>query len=237
MIATFTHAQQMAGYYKNSTHKGIGVDIDFIVIFLKGLAVGFIGAVPLGPLGVICIRRTLQCGFFAGVIGGIGTAFADAIFGIISAFGLTFLAKFLTDMEVPLRIVGGVFMLAMGVHLLMQKPKDQKLQDTASTSSLSHMGSIVSNFFLTITNPIAIVFFTMAFASLGIAENQSFVKGVIVVVGVFFGSMLSWTLLSALVSIKRNSRMLSSTLWINRIAGTALLLCAAWALAILLTMI
>ncbi len=210
------------------------MDLDYLIIFIKGLAVGFVGAVPLGPLGIICIRRTLQAGFFAGVIGGLGTAFADALFGVISAFGLTFIAKLLTDMETPLRLIGGAFMLAMGLHLLFHKAAALKIQDGTPPSSFSHAGNIVSNFFLTITNPIAIVFFTMAFASLGIAENQSFMKGAIVVLGVFCGSMVSWILLSALVSIKRNSRMFSSTLWINRITGSALLLCAAWALAILL---
>lgn len=213
------------------------MEIDFLIVFFKGLAVGFVGAVPLGPLGVICIRRTLQAGFFAGAIGGIGTAFADAIFGIISAFGLTFIAKFLTDMEVPLRIVGGAFMLAMGIYLLTHKPTEKTIQEAPATSKFSHMGNIISNFFLTITNPVAIVFFTMAFASLGIAENQSFIKGAVVVLGVFCGSMLSWILLSGLVSLKRNSRLLSNMIWINRIAGVALLLCAAWALAILLTMV
>lgn len=212
------------------------MDLDYIIIFIKGLAVGFVGAVPLGPLGIICIRRTLQAGFFAGVIGGIGTAFADALFGVISAFGLTFIAKLLTDMEMPLRLIGGVFMLAMGLHLLFHKADALKIQDGTAPSSFSHMGNIVSNFFLTITNPIAIVFFTMAFASLGIAENHSLVKGAIVVVGVFCGSMISWILLSALVSLKRNSRMFSSTLLINRVTGCALLLCAGWALAILLPM-
>jgi threonine/homoserine/homoserine lactone efflux protein len=139
-------------------------------------------------------------------------------------------------MELPLRIVGGVFMLAMGLHLLTHKPKEQKL-DLTATASRSYMSDIVSNFFLTITNPVAIVFFTMAFASLGLAENQTFIKGTSVVLGMFCGSMLSWTLLSAFVSLKRNSKMLSNMLWVNRTAAVALLLCAAWALAILLTML
>jgi putative LysE/RhtB family amino acid efflux pump len=209
---------------------------ELLTIFFKGLAVGFVGAIPLGPLGIICVRRTLQSGFFAGVLGGLGTAIADALFGIISAFGLTVIAQFLKDMETPLRIVGGVFMLGMGWHVLVSKPKDYTLSDM-SPSSLSHMGNIVSNFFITLTNPLAIVFFTMAFASLGIAENQSFLEGGVVVTGVFLGSMLSWIMLAGFISFKRSAKAPSNMIWMNRIAGTLLLLCGAWALAVLIPML
>lgn len=207
--------------------------IDLILTFIKGLAVGFVGAVPLGPLGLICIRRTLQSGFVAAVVGGLGTALADAVFGIISAFGLTLIAKFISDMEAPLRLVGGIFMLAMGIAVLKSKQKELQLQDT-SPSSFSHMGNVVSNFFITITNPLALVFFTFAFASLGIAEHQSWLKGVFVVSGVFCGSMLSWIILSGVITLKRNSRMLSNMLWINRITGVVLIGCSLWALGGLL---
>lgn len=205
----------------------------YLVVFLKGLAVGFVGAVPLGPLGLICIRRTLQSGFFAAVIGGLGTALADAILAIISAFGLTVISQFLQEMEVPFRIVGGVFMFTMGWYVITNKQKELKLQDMPP-SKFSHMGNVASNFVITITNPIAIVFFTLAFASLGIGENQNFLKGAIVVTGVFVGSMISWVLLSGFITVKRNSRLLSNMLWVNRVTGVVLLGCGFWALGGLL---
>lgn len=209
------------------------MSLELLLIFVKGLAVGFVGAVPLGPLGMICIRRTLQGGFIAGVIGGLGTAIADAIFGIISAFGLTVIAKLLHDIEFPLRVGGGVFMLVIGCYVLTNKPKDITPQEQLSPSSLSHMGGIVSNFLITLTNPVAIVFFTLAFASLGIAENQGIVRGIVVVTGVFCGSMISWIALSAVVSLHRNSKILSDMIWVNRVTGVVLLLCGIWSLGVL----
>lgn len=200
--------------------------LEIIVVFLSGLAVGFVGAVPLGPLGIICIRRTLKSGFAAAVIGGLGTATADAVFGIISAFGLTYIAQWLHEMETPLCLAGGAFMLAMGIHVLTHKQQEISLQD--GNSSLSHMGNIASNFFLTLTNPLTIIFFTVAFARLGIANNASWFTNIVVVLGVFWGSMLSWILLSAFITLKRNSRLLSNMIWINRITGVVLISCGGW---------
>ncbi len=209
------------------------MDFDLPITFIKGFAIGLAGAVPLGPLGIICIRSTLQSGFISGVIGGVGTAFADAILAIISVFGLTAIAQFLKDMEVPLRLFGGVFLLAMAWHVFTHKQTEANFQ-AISAKPLSFMSNFASAFFLTLTNPIAIVFFAGAFASLGIAENQSFLKGCFVVLGVFCGSLCSWVILSGTISLKRNSPILTNMAWINRAIAVLLLLCAIWSFTILL---
>jgi len=131
--------------------------------WLSGLAIGFSIAAPVGPIGVLCVRRTLVEGRTSGFVSGLGAASADAIYGSIAAFGLTLISNFLITQQVWLRLIGGLFLCCLGLKTLLAKPAEQAA--TAKGNGL--IGAYVSTFFLTLTNPMTIISFAAIFAGLG----------------------------------------------------------------------
>lgn len=187
-----------------------------IVFFAKGLIIGFSIAAPVGPIGVLCIRRTLVQGRAIGLISGLGAATADAIYGLIAGFSLTFISGILVSHQLELRIVGGLFLCYLGVTNFLSKPADS----AATVTGKGMIGAYTSTLFLTLTNPLTILSFTAIFAGLGIASNaQSYLDSAVLVCGVFLGSALWWLLLSMGVSIFRSKFHHQSLVLVNKISG------------------
>ena len=132
---------------------------------------GFSIAAPVGPIGVLCIRRTLQNGFKSGLASGLGAASADAVYGAIAAAGLTLAADFLTEQQVWLGILGGAFLLFLGVKTFRSPPPDADGQ-APSTSKLG--GDYLSTFLLTLSNPITIFSFAAMFGGLSGGSGSGF---------------------------------------------------------------
>lgn len=169
--------------------------------FSTGMTIGFFIAAPVGPIGLLCIRRTINEGMTAGLITGLGVATADAIYGIIAGFGLTFIAQILISYQSLFRLMGGLFLCYLAVKIFLEKPA--KSSDQPSKKGL--INNYISTFFLTITNPITILAFTGIFAGLGIVNNRpNYLNATILVSGVFSGSLLWWVLLSGSISLFRN---------------------------------
>jgi threonine/homoserine/homoserine lactone efflux protein len=184
--------------------------------FLRGLIIGFSIAAPVGPIGVLCIRRTLAEGRAFGLFSGLGAATADAIYGFIAGFGLTFVSNFLIRQQVWLRIIGGGFLCFLGVRTFLSKPAEH----VASAKGNGLVGSYVSTFFLTITNPMTILSFAAIFAGLGVGgASGSYVSAAVLVLGVFIGSALWWFILSSGVSVFRTRFNPHRLWWVNRISG------------------
>jgi len=191
--------------------------------FWRGLLLGFSIALPVGPIGVLCIRRTLTQGQMTGFLSGLGAATADAIYGSIAAFGLTVISAILMGHASGLRIVGGVFLCYLGWKTLRSAPANQ----AANSLALSLWGAYTSTLLLTLTNPMTMLSFAAVFAGFGWAEtDRSQSAAVILVAGVFAGSALWWLLLSSGVSLLRSlwalreSRFNPQGLqWLNRISG------------------
>ena len=189
------------------------MDISF---FLRGLVLGFSIAAPVGPIGVLCIRRTLAEGRASGLVSGLGAATADAIYGCIAGFGLTLISKFLVSQQVWLRLIGGGFLCFLGVRTFLSKPAEH----VASAKRNGLFGSYISTFFLTITNPMTILSFAAIFAGLGVGgAGVSYVSAAVLVLGVFIGSALWWFILSSGVSIFRTRLNPDRLRWVNRISG------------------
>lgn len=172
-----------------------------LLLFIKGIAVGFAIAAPVGPVGILCIRRALTKGVLYGLVSGMGAALADAIFGAIAAFGVSFVAQFLVREQYWFQLGGGCLLLAMGVHALVAKwhPPGPR----AEANDLVH--DLVTTFFLTITNPITIFSLTAVFVAVGITTGtETLLGGALVTAGVFLGSALWWTILCGGVSLFRN---------------------------------
>lgn len=195
--------------------------MDF-VLFAKGIIAGFVIAAPMGPVGVLCAQRTLAKGIAAGLIAGSGAAVADTIFGAVAAFGLTFIADLLLDIENWLRLCGGVLLLILGGLTLAKKVKPTE----APKRSLSrHAGDFASTFVLTITNPITILSFSPVFLAVGaIVPAGDLVRAWTLILGVLAGSTLWWLTLCALASLFRQRLSLSRMQIINRISGGLIVL-------------
>jgi threonine/homoserine/homoserine lactone efflux protein len=192
------------------------MDVSFL---LRGLIIGFSIAAPVGPIGVLCIRRTLAEGRIHGLVSGLGAATADAIYGCIAAFGLTFISDFLISEQIWLRLIGGGFLCLLGVKTFLSKPVEQ-----AATIRLTGLfGGYASTFFLTLTNPMTILSFAAIFAGLGVGSSgEGYASAVVLVLGVFTGSALWWLVLSTSVSMFRRKFTPSGLQWINRISGMIL---------------
>lgn len=190
------------------------MSLDF---FLKGLILGFSIATPVGPIGILCIRKTLEFGRFSGFFSGLGAACADAVYAIIAAFGLTFISEFLLQGQFWLGLIGGLFLLYLGYSTFKTVPNAQLKQVT-------HTGlarDFISTFFLTITNPMTILSFLAVFAALGLQTTQGdYFQATQLVLGVFLGSAMWWLLLSEGVALFRKKVSAHVMKWINRLAGT-----------------
>ena len=188
-------------------------------LLLKGLVMGFSIAAPVGPIGVLCIRRTLGDGFPHGVVSGLGTALADAIYGCIAAFGVTAVSDFLIGSQLWLRLVGGVFLLYLGYSTFRSVPAEKAA--TAGGGGLGGLaGACTSAFFLTLTNPMTIVSFAAVFAGLGLGSApESRASAALLVFGVFSGSMLWWLFLSGSVHMLRSRFDHGRLVWVNRLSG------------------
>jgi len=183
---------------------------------LRGILIGFSIAAPVGPIGVLCIRRTLAEGRATGFVSGLGAATADAIYGCIAGFGLTLVARFLMDQQMWLRLFGGAFLCYLGVKTVLSRPADQ----AASANGSGLAGAYGSTFLLTLTNPMTILSFAAVFAGLGLASaGGSYASAGILVLGVFTGSALWWLLLSGGASLLRGKFDARRLEWVNRISG------------------
>jgi threonine/homoserine/homoserine lactone efflux protein len=187
---------------------------------LKGILIGFSIAAPVGPIGVLCIRRTLADGRAAGLLSGLGAATADALYGCVAGFGMTLISSFLVNQQNWIRLVGGAFLCYLGVKTLLTKPA----QEPAEVKKKGLLGSFISTFFLTVTNPITILSFAAIFAGLGLASSDNnFSSAGFLVLGVFCGSAAWWLLLSGVVGLFREKFGHKAMQWVNRISGMIIL--------------
>ena len=185
--------------------------------FLKGLIIGFVIAAPVGPIGVLCARRTLMFGRRAWFFSGMGAATADAIYGFVAAFGLTLVSDFFIGHNVLLRLVGGSLLCILGFKALVAVPAT-KLDHPTTLKRFAGMYS--STFYLTLTNPMTIFSFAAVFAGFGLAGVKGSVfSASALILGVFLGSALWWMFLAGVFSIFRTRFHAHQLRWVNYISG------------------
>jgi threonine/homoserine/homoserine lactone efflux protein len=190
----------------------------------KGLVIGFSVAAPIGPIGVLCIRRTLAGSFVSGVTSGLGAAAADAVYGSVAAFGLTAVASFLVGQRLVLGLAGGALLCLLGYRVFVsgaaRGPGDAGR--TAPAKSPDMWRGFLSTFFLTITNPMPILFFIAIFAGAGLAAPDDYFSAGSLVVGVFAGSALWWLILCAGTDLFRQMISDRTMRIINYLAGVVI---------------
>ena len=190
---------------------------------LKGLVhgalIGFAIAAPVGPVGMMVIRRTLEGGLLRGVLAGLGAALADAFYGAIGAIGLTFVSHFLSEYGFWIRLGGGALICYLGVHTFLAPPP--AASDTGAPPH--HARAFLSTLLLGLANPTTILAFAAAFAAFGPGSyTKDYVTASVVMCSVFAGASLWWLMLTASVSLLRGRLSLNGMKWINRVAGSLL---------------
>ncbi|KAA0683291.1 LysE family translocator [Roseomonas genomospecies 6] len=196
--------------------------MDTLPALLKGLVIGFSIAAPVGPIGLLCIRRTLSDGPAHGFASGLGAASADAVYGAIAGFGVALVTDALIGAQVTLKLVGGLMLLWLGWSTLRARPAERP---AAAGGAAGLAGAYASTFALTLANPATILSFAAVFGGLGVSaagEGNSTTVAALLVAGVFSGSALWWLGLSASVGAFRRRVTPAAMLWINRGSGAVL---------------
>ncbi len=161
-------------------------------IFFKGIIIGLITGMPLGPIGAICMRTTLANGASFGIAAGLGSCVADSIYASVAALGLSFISMFLARFQHYLRLVGGIILIIVGVHGILSK-KEIK-QEISNSKTLAR--SFLSTFILALANPATIFSFLFVFSSYGSRNiGHGIIARVILIFGVFCGSLIWWVIL------------------------------------------
>ncbi len=202
-----------------------------ISLFFKGFLVGMIISAPIGPVGVLCIQRTVNNGRLSGVISGVAAAIGDSIFAIIAAFGLTFISSMIIENEYWIRIFGGVILLYFGFRVYTSKPRDC----SAAEDKVNHFGTFGSAFLLTMSNPLVIFSILAVFAILGIVNpTASYSSTALLIFGVFTGAVFLYILVCNFFFNHRDRLGQRGGMLLNRITGLIILACSGYAFLSLL---
>ena len=196
------------------------------IVFLKGLIIGFAMAVPIGPIGIMCIRKTLAEGHSRGLIIGLGAATADSLYGSIAAFGLTFVSAVIASEHFWLSLAGGALLLFLGIRTFRAKRKDA----VVPFDEKGLLGSYISAFLLALTNPLTLFAFVAVFAAFGLGHKLVFISACVLVLGVFSGSFLWFLTLGYVATLFRKKLHAGGLTWVNRISGSLIILSGVVAL-------
>ena len=189
-----------------------------VEFLIKGLIVGFLASIPLGPVGVLCIQRTINKGKIPGLFSGMGAATVDAFFALVAALGLTYIINFIEEQQFYIQLIGGGVLIFLGAKIFNTNPIKQIRKHRRKKNKL--VEDYFSVLFLTLSNPLAIFLFVAAFAGIGmVTSKDSSLKSSFIIMGVFLGAMLWWAILTFLIDLFRKRFRLKQLWWMNKIAG------------------
>jgi len=201
-----------------------------LIFIIKGILIGVSVSAPLGPIGVLCIQRTLNKGFKSGLVSGVGAASADIIYAVIAGFSITFISDFLIDNQNYFRVIGGMFLIFIGAKIFTSNPAKQirKLR----TRGNNYYKDFLTSFLVTVSNPITILAFGAIFASFNMVDKEtgSF-PIVILILTVFSGAIIWWLSLISIITIFKHRIRLRNLLWINRVTGILIIIFALLVIA------
>ena len=185
---------------------------------IRGLAAGLIIAAPVGPVNLLCMRRTLEKGWKSGMVSGLGAALADTLYGAIAGFSISLVIQFLIREEFWIRVIGGILLTAIGVVYYCRPPRPLAAgEDDSSANS-----DFVSAFLLNVTNPTTVLSFLAVLATLGVGRQRPLWQTSLLVAGIFCGSMIWWIILVSAANRLR-SRINDRTMrWMDHAAGIAI---------------
>jgi threonine/homoserine/homoserine lactone efflux protein len=201
-----------------------------LIFIIKGLIIGISVSAPVGPVGILCMQKTINKGFSSGFVAGAGAAAADIIYAVIAGFSLTFISDFLIDNQIYIRIIGGIFLSVLGLKIFMTNPVKQIRRHQAEGKK--YFTDFFTSFAVTISNPITILAFGTIFAGFKMIDTQSSMIHVTTLVAtVFTGALIWWGTLVSLVSVFKKRIRLRNLWWINKITGIMIILFAIFVAA------
>ena len=206
-------------------------------VFARGVVLGIMVAAPVGPVGLLCIRRTIQKGLTIGFATGFGAAFADAFFSAVAAFGVSAITDVIEANKSALHIAGGLLLLAIAWHTWHDKPRQANTEDVEKRY-LAHVHvklrgavkAMATSFLITLSNPATLVGVLAVVATLGGLKGRS--EAGAIIAGIFAGSALWWMMLSGGVSMVRSRFTEKRVMTLNRVTSVALTGIAVWALVV-----
>ena len=181
--------------------------------------IGFVASIPLGPIGVLCIQRTLSKGRMSGFVSGAGAATSDFLYAVVAAFSVSIVTDFINEHQRLLEIVGAVVLICLGVNMLMAKPA--KFRRRNNRTNINLWQDYVSTLFLTLSNPMALIVFLAAFSLIGASGSRA--QQAMMVCGVLMGALCWWLCLTLMVGLFRHKLTIRRLLYINRIAGAVII--------------
>ncbi len=203
--------------------------LDYLILPLYGIIAGLLASIPLGPIGVLCIQRTLSSSRHSGFISGLGAATADSIFAALAIFAITWITGFITKYELWVEALGGLLIMGFGVSIFYKKVKRNTPMQGAKTSG-RQLANYISVLFLTLPNPAYFFVFVTIFAAMGIGVFEpNLTQKCLVVFGVMIGASAWWLLLTWLVDMFRKKFTIRSLWWLNKISGAIIILLGAYA--------
>ena len=197
-----------------------------LTTFTKGLVIGFTIAMIIGPIAILSINKTLKYGRLSGFFTTLGAAVADGIYGAIGIFGIKIIMNFLTSYTIILRVLGGLFLGYLAIKTITKKVDEKKGNEIEVTDKKTLAYDFLSTFFLTMSNPMTIAVFMGIFVGLGITGAESISLSILMVLGVFIGSIAFYIILVAITSIVRHKISTKTIRKINIISGVVLMLFA-----------
>jgi threonine/homoserine/homoserine lactone efflux protein len=197
------------------------------IYFLEGVVIGFSLAAPIGPVGILCVRRTLEQGVRYGLVIGVSAASCDMVSSFVAAFGITLVSDFITLEQYWIRLVGGIILLVVGYIVWRAQP----LADKVVTAPRGHTWTLVSTALVVFANPLTLFAFAAAFTVIGVKNIVGHpLSGLMLVAGVFFGSLTWFVLLAGLVHFfKKKVMRVGRLMLVNQVAGALLMLCGLYA--------
>jgi len=195
----------------------------FLVLLIKGILIGLLVSIPLGPIGVLVIQRTVNKSRVAGLLSGMGAALSDILYAIIAGFSLTFVIDFIREYEVLFQTIGALIVLGLGIHIFFKNPVTDLRRNRLRGNT--HFQDIISSFLVTVSNPLTVFVFLAVFASSGVAISlQQPYHAFFVILGISIGAFIWWFSLSGIVSLFRHKINLRILWWINKTAGAIIVL-------------
>lgn len=195
---------------------------------IKGVLIGLLASIPLGPIGVIAIQRTLSKSHRSGFVSGLGSAVADTVFAAVALFSLKVVMGFIESHIAFIKVLGGISVVIVGMTIFLKNPVVQIKRNRAGKGS-NLWSDFLSVFFITLANPAYILIFVALFAALGVSYDASSVNlhSGMMLLGVTAGSSLWWLTLTTMINLLRKRFRPRHLLWINRVSGAVIVILGA----------
>ncbi|MFI3265852.1 MAG: LysE family transporter [Rikenellaceae bacterium] len=198
----------------------------WLTLLAKGILIGLLSSIPLGPIGVMCVQRTLSKSRRSGLVSGLGAASADTTLAIIALFSLSFVTSFIEHNLIFIKAIGGLCVIFVGMSILVKNPVVQ-IRNNRSGKGSSLWSDYISIFLVTVANPTYILVFVALFAAFGVSNDGRLMASMIMILGVIIGTSTWWFMLTSIVNMVRKKFRPRHMLYLNRIAGSLIVLLGA----------